>query len=94
MSNMILLLGEQTSRNAKRKQEREAEKLLEAMNACEMLFYKSLFEESSNSYKDIYNHYLREWQNGASYCTQVYNPKYAIVNPVYFEQMYKPVENA
>lgn len=94
MSNMILLLGEQTSRNAKRKQEREAEKLLETMNACEMLFYKSLFEESSNSYEEIYNHYLREWQNGASYCTQVYKPKYTIVNPIYFEQMYKPIENA
>jgi hypothetical protein len=92
MSNMILLLGEQSNRNAKRKQEREAEKLLETMNACEMLFYKSLFEESTNSYQDIYNHYLAEWQNGALYCAKVYKPKYTIVNPIYFEQMYKPIE--
>jgi hypothetical protein len=94
MSNMILLLGEQEKRAAKRKQEAEAEKLLQTMNACEMLFYKSLFEESTNNYDEIYNHYLREWQEAVKYCAKVYKPKYAIVNPIYFEQMYKPIENA
>lgn len=94
MSNMILLLGEQTKRASKRKQEAELEKLLQTMNACEMMFYKSLFEDSTNSYDEIYKHYLREWQEGAKYCAKVYKPKYAIVNPIYFEQMYKPLENA
>jgi hypothetical protein len=93
MSNMILLLGEQEKRAAKRKQEAEAEKLLQTMNACEMLFYKSLFEESTNSYDEIYNHYLREWQEAVKYCAKVYKTKYAIVNPIYFEQMYKPIES-
>jgi hypothetical protein len=93
MSNMILLLGEQTQRTKKRRQAAEVEKLLQTMSLCEMLFHKALFEDSTNSYDEIYRHYLTEWQRGAKYCAQVYKTKYAIVNPIYFEQMYKPIEN-
>jgi len=86
--DIIPLLARKTtySRATRREAIMEFHKNLETLLKIEKEFLDSLFSDSSLSYYPLYRVYKEIWEIRSTSMIQ----EYSIVNPEYFDEMYKP----
>jgi hypothetical protein len=90
---MIIPLIDAPNRQHKRAMEKEAKKLLENLTVLEVWFLNELFNDDvSASYKQLYDHYWKQYVDEIERLRKIVKPKYFRVNSDYFWQNYGPVE--
>lgn len=91
---LIEIRGVPQNRHHRKKKEREREKLLENLNMLEVWFLNELFnDESEANYKQLYDHYWKQYNQEIDRLGRVVKPKYYRINSDYFWQNYGPIEN-
>ena len=81
----------QGNRSERRSTESELSKIGRELINCESRFLEQLFEENGLSYVQLYQHYLKQYNDNIKACISIFKPKHVLINLYYFEKTYKPV---
>jgi len=79
------------NRADKRKMWHEYERIAKVLNGAENRFITQLFQEEIE-YEELYIHYLRQFNKNIVFVKDKIKPKLHYINPMYFQDNFKPLE--
>ena len=88
---MLWLIKKPISRKQKREAKREGDKIIKRLGDVEYRFLGQS-KDSKYPYQELYQFYLKQYQENCKYINLVMKPKYFTINQFYFTTLKNSVE--